>query len=68
MKLKYQMNTIFECSANCLLNGVLHIWSEEIVADDTANLSNSVESTVPIGVAPTEEAISGIEVNDKSAD
>ena len=62
------MNDIFECLANHVLNGVVHIWSEEIVAEDTAGLSNAVESVPLRGVAATREAMSGIEVNDKSAD
>ena len=61
------MNTISECSAAHLLNGVLHIWSEEIVPDDPDVLS-TVECASLRGVLTTEEAMSGIEVIGESVD
>ena len=60
-------NDISECLAACLLNRVLHIWSEEIVAEDPDILS-TVEGAPLRGIVAMEEAMSGIEVNDKSAE
>ena len=67
MKLEDRMNDISECLATCLLHGVLHILSEEIVAEDP-DISSTAESAPLRGVAAMEEALSGIEVNNESAD
>ena len=63
------MNNISECSATCLLNGVLHIWSEEIVAQDTPIISSNAVERAPMRmVTAMEEAMPGIKVNNESPD
>jgi hypothetical protein len=63
-------NNTFECSNTCLLNGVLHIWSEKIADtvgnDSTAVLTNVVRTQVLRQVAATKDAMMGSDVDHKS--
>ena len=62
------MNNIAECSASRLLNGINHIWSDEINAcRETEDEANEKESALA-AVCAREKAMEGIAVDESSKD